>query len=158
MEGPPSARFDVRTGEADLLSCPRGCAMADETAGRIEGIGGVFFKARHPEALREWYAEHLGIPNATDTTAFWWRHDSVPERRGHTVWEPFPDDTTYFGPGDADWMINYRVDDLDAALTRLRAEGVNVDDRREDSEFGRFGWAFDEEGNRFELWEPPPGQ
>lgn len=132
--------------------------MADETAGRIEGSGGVFFKARDPDALRVRYVEHLGIPQAAGTTGFCRRHDLAPERRGHTVWSPWPDDTHCFGPGDSGWMINYRVDDLDAVLARLRAEGVDVDDRRADSEFGRFGWGFDAEGNRFELWEPPLGQ
>lgn len=132
--------------------------MADESAGRIEGIGGVCFKARDPDALREWYGEHLGLPQQGETTLFAWRHNLAPDRRGHTVWAPFAADTAYCGPGNADWMINYRVDDLDAVLARLCAEGVDVDERREQSEYGRFGWAFDAEGNRFELWKPPAGQ
>ena len=109
--------------------------MVDDTAGHVEGIGGVFFKAGDPATLREWYIEHLGLPAEGDITIFTWRHDLVPERRGHTVWAPFPADTTYFGPDDAGWMINYRVDNLDAVLERLRSEGV--DDRLEESELVR---------------------
>ena len=136
--------------------------------GRVQGIGGIFFRAQDPAALGAWYIKHLGIPNLLGTTGFWWRHDDDPERRGHTVWAPFDADTDYFGEGGseatrsserpADWMINYRVDDLDGMLARLRDDGVTVDDRIEESEFGRFGWALDPEGHRFELWEPPPGQ
>lgn len=132
--------------------------------GRVEGIGGIFFRAQDPAALRAWYVQHLGLPALDGGTGFWWRHDGDPTRRGHTVWAPFDADTDYFGDGaseserPADWMINYRVDDLDAILERLRNEGVDVDDRIEDSRFGRFGWALDPEGHRFELWEPPAGQ
>jgi predicted enzyme related to lactoylglutathione lyase len=140
-----------------------------EPKGRVEGIGGIFFRARDPAALRAWYAHHLGIPSmAPGSNGFWWRHDHDPERRGHTVWAPFDADTSYFGEVDhdaarsdgraADWMINYRVDDLDAVIARLRGEGVQVDERIEESEFGRFGWAIDPEGHRFELWEPPAGE
>jgi catechol 2,3-dioxygenase-like lactoylglutathione lyase family enzyme len=132
--------------------------------GRVEGIGGIFFRAQDPDALRAWYVQHLGLPALDGATGFWWRHDREPERRGHTVWAPFDSDTDYFGDGateherPADWMINYRVDDLDAVLDRLRSEGVTVDERVEESRFGRFGWALDPEGHRFELWQPPPGQ
>ncbi len=132
--------------------------------GRVEGIGGIFFRSSDPAALRAWYVQHLGIPSLPGTTGFWWRHDEAPERRGHTVWAPFDADTEYFGDGGseaeqpADWMINYRVADLDAMLVRLRSEGVEVDAQVEESEYGRFGWAIDPEGHRFELWEPPPGQ
>ena len=137
---------------------------SEDHGGRIEGIGGIFFRSRDPAALRAWYVEHLDLPSEMGTTLFPWRHDEDPERRGHTVWAPFDADSSYFGDGaelserPADWMINYRVDDLDAVLARLRSEGVEVVDRIEDSEFGRFGWAIDLEGHRFELWEPPPGQ
>jgi predicted enzyme related to lactoylglutathione lyase len=123
---------------------------------RVVGIGGVFFKAQDPEALAGWYARHLGIePDPKEGASFRWRHDDDPERRGRTVWAPFPADTKYFAPSPAPFMINYVVEDLDAVLEALRAEGVTVDDKREDHPYGRFGWAMDPEGNRIELWEPP---
>jgi predicted enzyme related to lactoylglutathione lyase len=117
----------------------------------ILGIGGIFFKARDPAALAAWYREHLGVPvAAADAT-----HAVFTEQQATTVWSTFPADTTYFAPSTAPFMVNYRVADLVAMLAQLRAAGVPVDDRIEESEFGRFGWATDPEGNRFELWQPP---
>lgn len=132
--------------------------MADEK-GRVTGLGGVFFRTNDVAATREWYQQHLGLASTDDMPMlFWRRHDDDPDRRGMTVWGPFPKDTDYFGPGDAQVMLNYRVDDLDAILERLRAEGVEVLDEREEAEYGRFGWIIDLDGNRVELWEPPEGQ
>jgi predicted enzyme related to lactoylglutathione lyase len=118
---------------------------------RVLGIGGVFFKARDPKALAAWYHQHLGIPiNAGQTYGI--LTSAAPGER--TVWSAFPLDTTYFGSGSAPFMINYRVRNLDAMLAQLRAAGAQVEDRVEDYDYGRFGWAADPEGNRFELWEP----
>jgi predicted enzyme related to lactoylglutathione lyase len=123
---------------------------------RVVGIGGVFFKAENPEALSKWYQEHLGVPGGQGGPAmFHWRRDDAPEQRELTVWSPFKKDTTYFEPSRAPFMINYVVDDLDAVLAALRAEGVTVDDKIQDEGYGRFGWAMDPEGNRIELWQPP---
>lgn len=130
----------------------------EEGTGRVTGLGGVFFKTKDREATHKWYAEHLNFSTAdSDSVLFWWRHDDDPDRRGHTVWGPFDMDSEHFGPGDTPFMFNYRVDDLDAILKRLRAEGVDVLDKREDSEFGRFGWIVDLDGRRVELWQPPEG-
>ena len=119
---------------------------------RVTGIGGIFFRARNPEALVEWYRDHLGIePHWPTGTAFMWGG----EEGGMTIWSPHAQDTGYFGRPDQQWMINYRVTDLDAMLAQLRAAGVAVDEKVEDSEYGRFGWAADPDGNRFELWQPP---
>lgn len=123
---------------------------------RVTGIGGIFFKAKDPGRLQEWYRTHLGIaPKPHGTVMFEWREKDEPDRVGFTVWGPFPDDTRYFDPSPAPFMINYRVADLDALLAKLREEGVEVDDRVEEYEYGRFGWVMDPEGNRIELWEPP---
>ena len=123
---------------------------------RVTGIGGIFFKAKDPTRLHDWYHAHLGIaPRADGTVAFEWREKDEPDRVGFTVWSPFPHDTRYFDPSAAPFMINYRVADLDALLAKLRAEGVDVEDRVEEYEYGRFGWVMDPEGNRIELWEPP---
>jgi predicted enzyme related to lactoylglutathione lyase len=114
----------------------------------VEGVGGVFFRARDPDAVRAWYAEHLGIDMEEYGTTF------TATDGDQTVWAPFPADTGYFGPGGQQLMVNFRVRDLDAMLAQLRAAGVQVDDRVHKMEFGRFAWASDLEGNRFELWEP----
>ena len=124
---------------------------------RVTGIGGIFFKAQDPEKLKAWYHEHLGLEPDSEVggVAFKWREADQPETIGRTVWSPFPADTKYFAPSQASFMINYRVVDLDRLLDQLRREGVEVDDRIEDYEYGRFAWITDEEGNRIELWEPP---
>lgn len=123
---------------------------------RVTGIGGIFFKARDPEALRAWYRDHLGIALTDWGGAVFEATMASPAGRPSTlVWSIFPADTPYFAPSTATFMINYRVDDLDQVLAALRAEGCRVDERVESSELGRFGWVADPEGNRVELWEPP---
>lgn len=126
---------------------------------RVTGIGGIFFKARDPKALGEWYREHLGIDVADwGGAAFSWNSPDNPKGVGTTVWSPFKADSDYFAPGKAAFMVNYRVADLHALLAVLREEGCDVDDKTEESEFGKFGWVIDPEGNKVELWEPPEGQ
>jgi predicted enzyme related to lactoylglutathione lyase len=124
---------------------------------KVLGIGGVFFKARDPKALAAWYREYLGVPVEAEQTYGALTSAGAGEQ---AVWSAFPLDTTYFGSGPAPFMVNYRVRNLDAMLAQLRAAGAQVDDKVEDyGELGRFGWATDPEGNRFELWEPrSPGQ
>ncbi len=125
---------------------------------RVRGIGGVFFKSRDPKALAAWYGKHLGFavdPSWAGCIFKWSEHD--PRADAYTVWSPFQKDTKYFEPGQQSFMLNFRVDDLDKMLEQLRAAGAQVDAKRESSEFGKFGWAMDPEGNRFELWEAPKG-
>lgn len=124
---------------------------------RIHGIGGLFFKSRDPKALASWYAEQLGMPVQE------WGGAVLPWRRSDTggpacsVWSPFAHDTKYFEPGTSNFMLNLRVDDLEAMLDALREAGCRVlDDRREDSEQGRFGYVLDPEDNLIELWQPAP--
>ena len=122
---------------------------------KVTGIGGIFFKARDVDALRSWYAEQLSVPlEEWGSWDFPWRDRENPERVGKTVWGPFPADTDYFAPSDSPFMFNFRVDDLDAMLTQLRAAGVSVEDKIEEYEYGKFGWIIDPEGNKVELWEP----
>lgn len=121
---------------------------------KVLGIGGVFFKAKDPKALASWYREHLGVPVEQDQTYGALESTGAGEQ---TVWSTFPQDTGYFGSGPSPFMVNYRVRDLDAMLSQLRAAGAEVDEKTEDHEYGRFGWATDPEGNRMELWEPKPG-
>lgn len=123
---------------------------------RVTGIGGIFFKSRDPSALGDWYRSNLGVDvQEWGGAVFRWRDADDPARDGTTAWSLFPADTQYLGPGGAPFMVNYRVADLDAMLAQLRAAGVPVEERIEDSEFGRFGWATDPDGNRLELWQPP---
>jgi len=122
---------------------------------RVQGIGGIFFKAKDKEALAAWYRDHLGIPvESWGGASLRWadQHDAD---NAFTVWSPFAADTSYFEPSQSSFMVNFRVKDLDAMLAQLRQAGARVDDRIEDSDFGRFGWVMDPEGNRIELWQPP---
>lgn len=122
---------------------------------KVRGIGGVFFKSRDPKALARWYQDNLGIPvEDWGGAKFAWR-ELDPAGDACTVWSPFKADTDYFAPSTASFMVNFRVDDLDAMLAQLRAAGAKVDDKVDDSEYGKFGWAFDPDGNKLELWQPP---
>ncbi len=125
---------------------------------RVTGIGGVFFKCADIDKLKAWYRDHLGIESDQYGSMFKWREYDNADEVGYTVWGPFRDDSDYFDPSKKPFMINYRVRDLDAVLEALRAEGVEVDDKVEDYEFGRFGWVMDPEGNRIELWQPKGGE
>lgn len=124
---------------------------------RVTGIGGVLFKAKDPKALSEWYRVHLGVPvQAWGGAAFRWADDA--NGTGTTAWNLFKEDTSYFAPSTASFMIIYRVADLHALLAALRAEGCKVEDKVDESEYGKFGWVIDPEGNKVELWQPPEGQ
>lgn len=118
---------------------------------RVLGIGGVFFKANAPATLASWYQTHLGLPIETGQTYCTLRSTTAGEA---TVWSTFPHETDYFGSKPTSFMINFRVRDLDAMLDQLRIAGVEVDERTEEHDYGRFGWAVDPEGNRIELWQP----
>ena len=126
---------------------------------RVTGIGGVFFKASDPKALGEWYRKHLGLDvEEWGGVVFKWVTTENPTGTGTTTWNPFKADTSYFSPSKAAFMVNFRVHDLHALLAALRAEGCEVDAKVEESEYGKFGWVMDPEGNRLELWQPPEGQ
>jgi predicted enzyme related to lactoylglutathione lyase len=125
---------------------------------RVTGIGGIFFKAKDPEALRAWYREHLGIDvQDWGGAAFTWADADGKPMPGTTVWSVSGTDGDHFAPSTAAFMINYRVADLAGLLRALREEGCNVLDKTDDSEYGKFGWVIDPEGNKVELWQPPAG-
>lgn len=126
---------------------------------RVTGIGGIFFSAKDPVALRAWYARHLGIDvQPWGGTAFTWSDAEGNPAAGTTVWSIGADDGKHFAPSTSTFMVNYRVADLAALLQALRDEGCNVVGTTDDAGFGKFGWVMDPEGNKVELWEPPPGQ
>ncbi|GAA3843892.1 VOC family protein [Saccharothrix violaceirubra] len=118
----------------------------------MTGIGGVFLRARDPSRLAVWYRDRLGVPMSTHgAVTFHWAETET------TTLALFAHDTEYFGEPGQRTMLNLRVDDLATLLEQLRAQGVEVLPQTEDSEFGRFGWCVDPEGNRIELWQPAPG-
>ncbi|MEI7036583.1 VOC family protein [Fulvimonas yonginensis] len=119
---------------------------------KVIGLGGIFFKSKDPAALAAWYARHLGLELEAWGGA---RFDEDASRPGYLAWAPFPDDTRYFAPSEQPYMLNFRVDDLAGLLEQLRTDGVEVDERTEQNEYGAFGWVMDPEGTRVELWQPP---
>jgi hypothetical protein len=124
---------------------------------RVTGIGGVFFKAKDPKTLREWYRDHLGFNlESWGGAVFTSKAPEAGESDAVTAWAIFPATSDHFAPSTASFMINYRVANLATLLEALRSEGCAVEDRMDESEQGRFGWVVDPEGNRVELWEPPP--
>ncbi|MEI2456537.1 VOC family protein [Lysobacter firmicutimachus] len=124
---------------------------------RVHGLGGVFFKARDPAALADWYRRHLDLDvQPWGGALFRWQRAGSGQD-ACTVWAPFGEDSTYFQPSDKPYMLNLRVDDLAGTLQALREEGCTVLDRHEESEQGKFGYALDPEGGLLELWQPAPG-
>ncbi|MFK2878156.1 VOC family protein [Rhodanobacter hydrolyticus] len=124
---------------------------------RVTGIGGIFFKSPDPERLGTWYRDHLGL-DVSDWGGAIFQWGGPDSEAGMTIWSAFAQDTKKMEPGSASFMINFRVDDLDALLAAMRAEGCHVLDETESSDFGKFGWVIDPDGNKIELWEPPAGQ
>jgi predicted enzyme related to lactoylglutathione lyase len=126
---------------------------------RVTGIGGIFFQAKDAPALRAWYARHLGIDvQEWGGTAFLWTDPAGKPAGGMTVWSVAPEGSEQFAPSRAAFMINYRVEDLHALVAVLREEGCNVLEKIDESEYGKFAWVIDPEGNKVELWQPPNGQ
>ena len=132
-------RYALPTGEVD----------------KINSIGGVFFKCADPKTLCKWYDEHLGTTFGNNKyMAFDWLHRDNKEHLGSTAFSAFKNTTDYFGASDNSFMFNFRVNNLDALLARLRKEGVYVFEKVDEYDFGKFGWIMDPEGNKIELWEP----
>jgi catechol 2,3-dioxygenase-like lactoylglutathione lyase family enzyme len=125
---------------------------------RVTGIGGIFITSAQPERLRAWYREHLGMDiQAWGGMSFPWHSAERPTPDGATIWTVFEAGTDYLAPSTAPFMVNYRVHDLYALLAALRSEGCQVVGEPQASEYGKFGWVLDPDGNKIELWEPPAG-
>lgn len=121
---------------------------------KVTGLGGIFFKCKDAAAMNEWYAKNLGLPTTKYGTMFQWREMENPEKEGTTVWNTFPDTTKYFEPSTKDFMINYRVENLEALVAELKTAGVTIVDEIKAYDYGKFVHILDPEGNAIELWEP----
>jgi predicted enzyme related to lactoylglutathione lyase len=121
---------------------------------KVTGIGGIFFKCKDPKKMKEWYKTHLGLNTNDYGATFNWREDENPTQKGSTTWSPFPETTKYFEPSTKDFMINYRVMDLEALVEQLKNEGVTIVDAIETYDYGKFVHILDAEGNKVELWQP----
>lgn len=121
---------------------------------KVTGIGGIFFKCKDPGKMKEWYKAHLGFDTDQWGTNFEWRQGADSTKKGFTQWGPFAGTTKYFEPSTRDFMINYRVENLEALVEELKKEGVPIVDKIETLEYGKFVHILDVEGNKVELWEP----
>lgn len=121
---------------------------------KVTGIGGVFFKCKDPEKMKQWYRAHLGLNTDQYGTNFEWKQADDSMKKGFTQWSPFAEATKYFEPSTKDFMINYRVENLEALVEELRNQGVIIVDKIESVEYGKFVHIMDPEGNKVELWEP----
>ena len=125
---------------------------------RVTGIGGIFFKAEDPTELKDWYNKHLGLNTDEYGTSFAWRKADKPEEKGYSVWSPFKKDTTYFAPSTKEFMINFRVENIEWLVAKLKEEGISVLDEIETMEYGKFVHILDHEGNKIELWQADDGE
>ncbi len=121
---------------------------------RVTGIGGIFFKSDDPQKMNDWYKRHLGMDTSEYGTSFEWIERSDVNKTGMTQWATFDDSTDYFNPSSKDFMINYRVENLEALAEMLKNEGVVILDEIETYDYGKFLHILDIEGNKIELWEP----
>lgn len=126
----------------------------ENTKARVTGIGGVFFKCKNPKELRKWYHDNLGL-NVNDYGAvFEWHQGVDSTKKGFTQWSPFNEKTKYFEPSTKDFMINFRVQNMELLISELKSKNVQVVDSIETFDYGKFVHIMDNEGNKIELWEP----
>jgi len=121
---------------------------------RVTGIGGIFFKCKDPKKVREWYQTHLGLNTNQFGAVFEWYQGADSTKKGFSQWSPFKETTKYFEPSTKEFMINYRVENLEALVVELKKEGVTVTDTLQSVDYGKFVHIMDIEGNKIELWEP----
>jgi len=131
--------------------------ISEETplkVGRVTSIGGFFFKCKDPKAVREWYQTHLGLNTNQYGAVFEWYQGADSTKKGFNQWSPFKETTTYFEPSTKDFMINYRVDNIEVLINQLKAKGITILDTIATYDYGKFVHILDIEGNKIELWEP----
>ena len=121
---------------------------------KVTGIGGIFFKSKNPSKTKEWYGKNLGLAINDYGSTFEYRNANEPEKINYLSWSPFDEKTDYFDPSKKEFMINYRVQHIEALVEELKQKGVTILDDIETYEYGKFVHILDLEGNKIELWEP----
>ena len=128
--------------------------MSDNNTPKVTGIGGVFFRSKNPKESREWYHKNLGLAINDYGSSFEFRNANRPEEINYLQWSPFDEKTNYFDPSEKEFMINYRVQNIEGLVKKLKENGVTIVDAIEEFEYGKFVHIMDLEGNKIELWEP----
>lgn len=126
----------------------------DNNKPKVTGIGGIFFKCKDPKKVREWYGKNLGLALNDYGSPFEFRNANNPDEINYLQWGPFEENTQYFDPSKKEFMINYRVQNIEKLVENLKECGVTVVDNIETYEYGKFVHILDPEGNKIELWEP----
>lgn len=121
---------------------------------KVTGIGGIFFKCKDPKKMKEWYKNNLGLKTNQYGAVFEWYQGADSTKKGFTQWSPFKETTKYFEPSTKDYMINYRVANMEALVSELKKNGVTIVDSIQSFDYGKFVHILDPEGNNLELWEP----
>jgi len=127
--------------------------MADTTP-KVTGIGGIFFRTKDPDKTKNWYGENLGLAITEYGSSFEFRNANRPDEINYLQWSPFDEKTDYFDPSKKEFMINYRVQNIEGLVRKLRENGVTIVDEIESYDYGKFVHIMDPEGNKIELWEP----
>jgi predicted enzyme related to lactoylglutathione lyase len=146
-----AASFCVGFAFKTIISKP---SNTKATMKKVTGIGGIFFKCKDPDKMREWYQKNLGLNTNPYGAVFEWYQGADSTKKGFTTWSPFKETTKYFEPSQKDFMVNYRVADVEALVNELKENGVTILDSIETYEYGKFVHILDAEGNKIELWEP----
>lgn len=128
--------------------------MSKKAYKKVTGIGGIFFKCNDPEKMKDWYGKNLGLVTNEYGSVFEFRKTDKPDKKGYIVWSPFEKETDYFQPSEKDFMVNYRVEDIEQLVIELKKNGTEICDEIEEFEYGKFVHIMDPEGNKIELWEP----
>lgn len=126
----------------------------DRNKKKVTGIGGIFFKCDNVQKMKDWYRENLGLATNEYGALFEFRQSDAPNEKGYLQWSPFPRQTDYFDPSKKEFMINYRVENIELLVDELKEKGVNILDEIESYEYGKFVHILDAENNKIELWEP----
>jgi predicted enzyme related to lactoylglutathione lyase len=128
--------------------------MSDNNTPKVTGIGGIFYRSKDPKGAREWYSKHLGLAVSEYGSSFEFRNANRPEEINYLQWSPFDEETNYFEPSEKQFMINYRVQNIEALVANLKEQGVTIVDEIVSYDYGKFVHIMDHEGNKIELWEP----
>ncbi len=126
----------------------------NDTIPKVTGIGGIFFRSKNPKETKEWYGKNLGLAISEYGSSFEFRNANRPEEINYLSWSPFAENTDYFDPSKKEFMINYRVQNIEGLVKNLKENGVTIVDKIEEFEYGKFVHIMDLEGNKIELWEP----
>ncbi|MBS3945607.1 MAG: hypothetical protein KGZ42_08930 [Melioribacter sp.] len=128
--------------------------ITNDTIPRVTGIGGIFFKSKDPSVIKEWYGKNLGLSTDLYGSVFEFRNANDPDQINYLRWSPFETKTDYFSPSVKEFMINYRVQNIEGLIRNLKSNGVKVIGEIQKYEYGKFAYLIDPDGNKIELWEP----